>query len=109
MTRKDEEPIACTLGGSDYHERLAWIARLNQDGLLGHRRNAASLELHYAGGVRDRVHQLVRQEAECCAFLGFALDESADRVCVTITVPERAGDMADALLAPFLPSHEAPE
>ena len=39
------------------------------------------------------------------AFLAFAIDESADHVCVTIPLPERASDMADALLAPFLPSN----
>jgi hypothetical protein len=48
------------------------------------------------------VHQLVRQEAECCACLGFAGNESGDQLRVTITVPERAGEIAGDLLAPFL-------
>lgn len=107
MTNRDETPIACTLGGNDYHERLAWIAQLNRDGLQSHRRDATSLELHYAAAVRDRVRQLVRQEAECCAFLEFAVTESADQVTVTITVPDRAGEIAGDLLAPFLPSGSA--
>jgi hypothetical protein len=102
MSSRDETPIACTLGGNDYHERLAWIAQLNRDGLQSHRRDAMTLELRYAAAVRDRVHQLVRQEAECCAFLGFAVKESGDHVSVTITVPERAGEIASDLLAPFL-------
>jgi hypothetical protein len=102
MTSKDETPIACTLGGNDYQERMAWIAQLNRDGLQSSRRDASTLELHYAGAVRDRVHQLVRQESECCAFLEFAVDESADQVRVTITVPTRAGEIAGDLLAPFL-------
>jgi hypothetical protein len=107
MTSRDQAPIACTLGGNDYQERLAWIAQLNRDGLRSHRRDLTTLELHYAAAVRDRVHQLVRQEGECCAFLGFAVDESPDQVSVTITVPERAGGIADDLLAPFLPSGRA--
>src|SRR5688572_5905266 len=102
MRSRDETPIACTLGGNDYHERLAWIAELNRDGLQSHRRDAMTLELRYAAALRDRVHQLVRQEAECCAFLGFAVDESADHVRVTITVPERVAEIAGDLLAPFL-------
>jgi len=107
MSSRDETPIACTLGGNEYHERLAWIAQLNRDGLQSHRRDAMTLELRYAAAVRDRVHQLVSQEAECCAFLGFAIDESADFVSVTITVPERASEIAGDLLAPFLPSGSA--
>jgi hypothetical protein len=102
MTNRDDAPIACTLGENGYRERLAWIAQLNRDGLQSYRRTAMSLELHYAAAVRDRVHQLVRQEAECCAFLGFAVNESGDQVNVTITVPERAGEIAGDLLAPFL-------
>ena len=102
MRSRDETPIACTLRANDYHERLAWIAQLNREGLQSHRRDAMTLELHYAAAVRDRVHQLVRQEAECCAFLGFAVNESADQVSLTITVPERAGEIAGDLLAPFL-------
>jgi len=38
-------PIACTLGGTDYAERLAWIAKLNHDGLLTHERKDAALEM----------------------------------------------------------------
>jgi|RhiMetdeSRZDD1v2_1073273.scaffolds.fasta_scaffold06066_8 hypothetical protein len=107
MSTRDETPIACTLGGNDYRDRLAWIAQLNRDGLQSHRRDAMTLELHYAAAVRDRVHQLVRQEAECCAFLGFAVNESGDQVSVTITVPERAGEIANDLLAPFLATNSA--
>ena len=102
MKSRDETPIACTLGGNDYQERLEWIAQLNRDGLLSHRRDAMTLELQYAVAVRERVNQLVRQEAECCAFLGFAVHELADRLSVTITVPERACEIASDLLAPFL-------
>jgi hypothetical protein len=102
MTSRDAPPIACTLGGNNYHEHLAWIAQLNRDGLQSHRRDALTLELCYAAAVRERVHQLARQEAECCAFLEFAVDESADPVRVTITVPARASEIAGELLAPFL-------
>lgn len=104
MTTNNAPPIACTLGGADYAERLAWIARLNQDGLLGHGRYDAVLELRYDSTVRDRVHEMVRKERECCAFLTFALDESGGDVRLTITVPDRARDAADLFFEPFLAS-----
>lgn len=101
MTTNDA-PITCTLGGTDYAERLAWIASLNRDGLLGHQRHEATLELRYAQTVRDRVHELVRKESECCAFLTFVLDESGRDVRLTITAPDRAHDAADTFFEPFL-------
>ena len=97
-------PIACTLGGTDYIERLAWIASLNHDGLLSHERHEAALELRYAAAVRDRVHELVRKESECCAFLVFALDESRGDVRLTITAPDPVRDDADMFFEPFLTS-----
>lgn len=98
------DPIACTLGGTDYTERLAWIASLNRDGLLSHERHDAALQLRYAPTVRGRVHELVRKESECCAFLNFALDESDSDVRLTITVPDRLRDAADHFFEPFLTS-----
>ena len=103
----NDAPIACTLGGADYAERLAWIARLNRDGLLGHERHDAVLELCYATTVRDRVLALVQKESECCAFLTFALDESGSEVRLKITAPDRARDDAELFFEPFLAS-EAP-
>ena len=100
-------PIACTLDRTDHAERLAWIASLNRDGLLGHERHDAALELRYATTVRARVHALVRKESECCPFLAFSLDESGSDVRLTVTAPDRARDAADLLFEPFLTS-EAP-
>jgi hypothetical protein len=97
-------PIACTLGGTDYAARLAWIASLNHDGLLSHERHEATLELRYAATVRHRVHELVRKESECCAFLTFALDESGGDVRLTITAPDRVRDAAGVFFELFLTS-----
>ena len=107
MTNQHDAPIACTLTGGGYTERLAWIARLNRDGLRSCRREAMSLQLHYTADVRERVYELVRNESMCCAFLMFAIDESTDDVCVNITVPERARDVVEEVLAPFLAAGKA--
>lgn len=105
--QRNAPPIACTLTGGSYDQRLRWIASLNSDGLRVHRREALSLDLHYTAAVRERVHELIRQESACCGFLTFVVDESSDGLLVTITVPERARDIVDDVLAPFLPARDS--
>jgi hypothetical protein len=102
-------PIACALTGDAYQERLAWIARLNEDGLQSCARRANVLELHYKAEVRQRVHELRRREAECCGFLRFEVAESNDGLRLTITAPEEVSADAAPLFEPFLTSAPDPE
>lgn len=97
-------PIACTLQPGDYRERLAWIAGLARDGLLGVSRDDLRLELRYAPQVADRVREMVGKEQRCCAFLDFELAETDAGVHLTIAAPERARDVADALFEQFAPA-----
>jgi hypothetical protein len=97
-------PIACTLQPGDYRARLEWIAELARDGLLGVSRHDLRLELRYAPGVADRVREMVDKERSCCAFLDFGLAETDAGVRLTITAPERARDVADALFEQFVPA-----
>jgi hypothetical protein len=100
---RDEAPIACTLQPADYKDRLAWIAELARDGLLGASREDLRFDLKYSASVADRVRELVRREQQCCAFLNFELSEVDEGVHLTITAPERARDVADALFEQFVP------
>jgi hypothetical protein len=103
MDSRGEAPIACTLGSGDYRERLARIAELARDGLLSVRREDLAIELRYAPSVADRIREMVGKEQECCAFLNFAISEIGEDVRLTITAPERARDVADALFEQFVP------
>jgi hypothetical protein len=96
-------PIACTLQPGDYRKRLVWIAELARDGLVGVSRDDLRLELRYAPHVADRVREMVGQEQSCCAFLDFELAETDAAVRLTVTAPERARDVADALFEQFVP------
>jgi hypothetical protein len=102
-----EEPIACTLTGGDYRERLAWIANLNRDALQEQRRNDLQLDLTYRREAAPQVREMVERERACCAFLTFTLREDADATRLAIIVPEVAREAADLLLAPFLSTGEA--
>jgi hypothetical protein len=55
------------------------------------------LELKYAPSVADRVREMVRDEQQCCSFLNCDLSEIDEGVRLTITAPERAREIADAL------------
>jgi hypothetical protein len=104
MDGRGTAPIACTLQPGDYKERLAWIADLARDGLLGVCRDDLRLELRYASSVAARAREMVAKERECCAFLDFEIAETGEGVCLTITAPERARDAADALFEQFVPA-----
>ena len=104
MHSRGGAPIACTLQPGRYQERLAWLAQLARDGLLGVSRDDLRLELKYAPNVADRVRDMVVKEQECCAFLNFELSETGEDVRLTITAPDRARDVADALFEQFVPA-----
>jgi hypothetical protein len=104
MDSRDAAPIACTLEPGDYRERLTWIADLARNGLVEVHREDLRLELRYAPSVAERVREMVRREQQCCAFLNFELSEIDDGVRLTITAPERARDVSDALFEQFVPA-----
>ena len=102
MTIVEAAPIACTLAQGAYKDRLAWIAALNRDALRSYERRGLVLELTYWLEARERVHEMVRQEQTCCAFLTFELHEVGNEIRLTITAPEAAREAADNLFDQFL-------
>ncbi len=98
----DTPAIACSLEAGDYQQRLAWIAGINGQHLREQHREGCSLTLIYAPAAASLVREMVRRERACCAFLAFTLNDSAEWVELTITVPEVQSENADVLLAPFL-------
>jgi hypothetical protein len=107
MNTQDQLPVACTLEGGTYRERIASIEALARDGLRDVKRNDLRLELTFSPDVVSRVREMVSQERECCGFLQFELTETAEDVRVTITAPERARDVADAVFEQFVPPPSA--
>lgn len=97
-------PIACTLTGSGLQERLASIAALTRDALLGYERHGVVLDLRFAITAAARVREMVRKEKDCCAFLTFDLYEVQQEVRLRITAPESARKAADILFQQFVGS-----
>lgn len=94
-------PVACTLGASDFAERIASIEALNRRSLVRQERDDLVLRLVYEPGARAAVEALVAQERACCAFLDFDLAETRDGLRLTITAPERARTGAEAMFDEF--------
>ncbi|WP_159587658.1 hypothetical protein [Chelativorans xinjiangense] len=101
-TISEAEPIACTLEAGEFGKRLDWIAELNRAALLDVQRKGLRLILTYRGEHADRVREMVRQEQQCCGFLGFDLREGEGRVTLVIRAPESAADALDTIFEPFL-------
>jgi hypothetical protein len=95
-------PIACTLDAGAYAGRVRWIAALNRAALRAHDQRDLTLELRYDAAAEARVRELVRREQQCCAFLTFVVDASADVVVLRITAPPETRAALDAVFAPFL-------
>ena len=99
----EKPPIACTLTGDDFAQRTACIRQLASDHLSAVRRTPLSLELIYAPAAAAKVHDLVRKEGACCAFLTFDLREATDGIHLTVTAPEEAREAVDMLFDHFAP------
>ena len=108
MTIVEATPIACTLAPGAFKDRTAWIAALNKDALRNYQRRDLVLELSYALEARERVHEMVRNERSCCAFLAFELREAGNEIRLTVTAPETAREAADTLFEQFVANAPAP-
>jgi hypothetical protein len=108
MTIVEAPPVACTLAPGEFKDRLAWIAALNKDALRKYERRDLVLELSYALEARERVHEMVRNEQACCAFLAFELHEAGNEIRLTVTAPETAREAADTLFEQLAANAPAP-
>ena len=88
-----DNPLACTLTAADYRDReAAWLK------LRAYVRASAAvpggLAFTFAPalGLRDSLAELVRLEAECCAWMSFAIAESPESLRLTIIAKGEDGE-----------------
>lgn len=101
QTISEAAPIACVLDAGDFKARLAWIADLNRRALRESRRDDLRLELTYTADALEDVHELMRREQQCCAFLDFDLRADRDAIRLVVTAPETAREAAELVFEPF--------
>ncbi|MGX8013767.1 hypothetical protein ACVDG8_034760 [Mesorhizobium sp. ORM8.1] len=103
LAENDALSIACTLGASDFKERVASIRALARRSLHHAERTLLSLNLTYGPEALEEVTDLMRKEQTCCSFLTFDLKTDRRAVVLTITAPQEAAEAADLLFDHFAP------
>ena len=95
-------PIVCTIGSDEIPDRIELVDRLRtrldsvertEHGLL--------LQFRPDGAVEADLRRFVVDEKRCCAFWGFALDVTDERLALRWDGPPAAADLLDQLLAYF--------
>jgi hypothetical protein len=99
----DTKPVACSLGAGDLEQRLAAIAAIGADSLIGRSVEGGRHLLRFRGdaATRQRLEEIVVAEAECCSFLELSLREDAGELVLSIAAPADAQPLADDLAAAF--------
>lgn len=93
-------PIACSLGADELPVRLAEIGTLGKDALLSVSPEGA-LRFRRDEATRARLEAIIAAESQCCSFLSFDLQETADELVLRITAPEGAEPLAADLVNAF--------
>lgn len=88
-----EEPLVCTLTAVDYRDREgAWLKLgpfvTSSAAIAGGLR----FSFAHAVGLRDSLTELVRLEAECCAWMTFAIADSPEAIQLSITSVSADGE-----------------
>ena len=99
----DTKPVACSLGADDLDQRLAAIAELGADSLIGKSVEGGRHLLRFCAdaAARTRLEEIVAAEAECCSFLDLSLREDAGELVLSIAAPADAQSLADELARAF--------
>ena len=95
-----ELPLACSLDASGLAERQERWRAIGERALRDRSRAGDAARLTFAGsaGVEEELRELVRLEAECCAFLDMSLVADGDEVVLTIAGPPDAAPIVESFL-----------
>ena len=78
--------LVCTLTAADYRDReTAWLKLGNYVTASAAVAGGLSFSFAPTRGLKDSLTELVRLEAECCAWMAFAISESPAGIRLLIT------------------------
>jgi hypothetical protein len=92
-------PIACSLSAADARTRAEQARTLTERHQLGREPIPGGIRLRLRPEARSEAEALVEAESRCCPFLDLRLREKASELELTVTGPEEARPIIEALLA----------
>jgi hypothetical protein len=88
-----DTPLVCTLTDADYHDReRAWLKLRPFVTASASVPGGLSFTFSPATGLQDSLAELVRLEAECCAWMTFAIAASHPGIRLSITSDSADGE-----------------
>ena len=96
-------PLACTLGPIDGADRSRRWRQLAAEAAPVVRRTEGRLEVRYQAGpgVLDELRALAAAEADCCAFVAWAVTEHAGDPTLVVSAPADAPGNIEPIAALF--------
>jgi len=90
-----ENDLVCTLTAADYEDReAAWLKVGRYVRASTSIPGGLTFRFAPAQGLGESLSELVRLEAECCAWMAFAMSESPDGIRLSITSNSEDGERA---------------
>jgi len=90
-----DNELVCKLTAADYGDReAAWVKVGNYVKASMPIPGGLSFQLAPTRGLSESLTELVRLEAECCAWMAFAMSESPDGIKLSITSNGEDGERA---------------
>jgi hypothetical protein len=88
-----DNSLVCTLTAADYRDReTAWVKLRRFVRASAEAPGGLSFSFAPAVGLHDSLTELVRLEAECCAWMSFAIADSPEEIRLTITATGEDGE-----------------
>lgn len=88
-----DNDLVCTLTAADYQDReAAWLKVGSYITTSAAIPGGLSFRFAPTRGLRGSLTELVRLEAECCAWMAFAMSESPDGITLSITSSSEDGE-----------------
>ena len=88
-----DTPLACTLTAADYRDReAAWLKLKPFVQASSAVPGGLTFSFARVTGLQDSLRELVRLEAECCAWMTFAMAESPEGLRLSITSNSADGE-----------------